>query len=172
MRVLAVAALAMAAAIPVIVSGDHGSWAYDEPDTMLKALVAAGVPARDIFTDHAGFNTRATMVRAREVFGVGSATVVTQDFHMARSLYLAEAVGLEAHGLTADLRGYGSQGTKGDVREFFSRVKAVGEASLDSGVLLGPPIPITGDARASRGPAPPPGTPPVRSPEGTSPKEK
>jgi len=45
----------------VLVSGDHGKWSYDEPDTMREALVRAGVPERVIFTDHAGFNTWATM---------------------------------------------------------------------------------------------------------------
>jgi SanA protein len=148
----------------IIVSGDHGSWKYDEPDTMRKALVAAGVPDRDIFTDHAGFNTRATMVRAREVFQVDSAIVVTQGFHMARSLYLAEAAGLDIQGLTADLHGYGKQGIKSDIREVLSRVKAVGDTTLDTGVLLGPAVPITGSGLASRGPAPPAGTPPAGSP--------
>jgi len=148
----------------IIVSGDHGDWVYDEPDTMRKVLVAEGVPESDIFTDHAGFDTWATMVRAREVFQVDSAIVVTQGFHMARALYLGEAAGLEIHGLTSDLRGYGKQGVKSDIREFPSRVKAVMNTTLDSDVTLGPPIPITGDGRASRGPAPPSGTPPAGSP--------
>jgi SanA protein len=148
----------------VIVSGDHGSWAYDEPDTMRKELVRAGIPERDIFTDHAGFNTHATMVRAREVFGVDSAIVVTQNFHMARSLYLADDAGIDAHGLIADLHGYGNQRVNSEVREVLSRIKALGDASLGTDVLLGPSIPITGDGRASRGPAPPPGTPPAGSP--------
>ena len=148
----------------LLVSGDHGSWRYDEPDTMRNALVAMGIPDRDIFTDHAGFNTRATMVRAREVFQVEDAIVVTQGFHMSRALYLAEAAGLEVHGLVADLQGYGEQGVKSDVREVLSRVKAVADTSLDSGVLLGPVIPITGSGLRSRGPTPPPGTPPAGAP--------
>ncbi len=60
----------------VLVSGDHHTWAYDEPDTMRKALVRDGVPPRDVFEDHAGFDTWATMVRARSIFGVRSAVVV------------------------------------------------------------------------------------------------
>lgn len=59
----------------ILVSGDHGSWKYDEPDTMRKALVADGVPPRDVFEDHAGFNTWQTMVRARNIFGVRHAVV-------------------------------------------------------------------------------------------------
>jgi SanA protein len=149
----------------IIVSGDHGAWSYDEPDTMLKALRAKGIPSSDIFTDHAGFNTRATMVRAHDVFGVSNAIVVTQGFHMARSLYLGQAAGISMHGLTADVHSYGRQEKKSDLREIFSRVKAVGDTTLDTGVLLGPKIPITGNGRASRGPHPPPGTPPAGAPE-------
>ena len=148
----------------ILVSGDHGQWTYDEPDAMRNALLDAGVPGRAIFTDHAGFNTRATMMRAREVFQVESAIVVTQGFHMDRALYLAESAGLEAHGLTSDLSGYGSQGKKSQIRELASRVKAVGDAALGSGVMGGPAIPITGDGRKSWGPAPPPGTPPAGAP--------
>jgi SanA protein len=114
----------------VLVSGDHHTWAYDEPDTMRKALLKAGVPASAIFTDHAGFNTWASMVRARKVFGVRDAIVVTQGFHMARALYLAHAAGLSARGLVSDLHGYGAQGKKSDVREVLARVKAVGNAAL------------------------------------------
>ena len=105
------------------------------------------------------------MVRAKRVFGVESAVVVTQGFHMARALYLAGEADLNAIGLTSDLRGYGRNGIKVNLRELLSRAKAVGDAALDTDVVLGPPIPITGDdGRASWGPPPPPGTPPAGSP--------
>src|SRR5215217_7746811 len=114
----------------ILVSGDHGSWRYDEPDTMREALMKAGVPGRVIFTDHAGFNTRATMVRAKRIFDVSSAIVVTQGFHMDRALYLAKAAGLEVHGLTSDLHGYGRKKLQSDVREVFARVKALGDTAI------------------------------------------
>lgn len=149
----------------ILVSGDHGDWVYDEPDTMRQALISAGVPGRVIFTDHAGFDTWATMVRAKEVFGVSDAVVVTQGFHMARALFLAGEAGLDASGLVADQRGYGYQGRKSDAREVLSRVKALGNATLGTDVVLGPEIPIDGaDGRVSWGPAPPPGTPPAGAP--------
>jgi SanA protein len=148
----------------LLVSGDHHAWSYDEPDTMRKALVQDGVPARDIFEDHAGFNTWDSMVRARKVFGVGSAVIITQGFHMPRALYLARAAGLRAAGLTADLHPYGTQGTASDVRELLSRAKAVFDTSVHTGVLSGPPVPISGDGRTSWGPSPPAGTPPAGSP--------
>jgi SanA protein len=149
----------------ILVSGDHGSWRYDEPDTMRQALQRAGIPGRVIFTDHAGFNTRATMVRAKRVFDVQSATVVTQGFHIDRALYLAKAAGIsDVHGLTSDLHGYGQKKAESDIRELLARPKALLDTVIDTGVMGGPKIPITGDGRASWGPKPPPGTPPSGAP--------
>jgi SanA protein len=149
----------------ILVSGDHHTWAYDEPDTMRKALVADGVPGRVIFEDHAGFDTWATMVRARSIFGVTDAVVVTQGFHMPRALYLAGAAGIDATGLTADLHQWGYQGRKSEVREVLSRVKAIADTTLDTPAMGGKKIPISGDdGRVSWGPAAPPGTPPAGSP--------
>lgn len=150
----------------ILVSGDHGTWKYDEPDTMRKALVRDGVAPRDVFEDHAGFDTWATMVRAKSIFGVRDAVVVTQGFHMARALYLADEAGIEATGLTADLQPWGFQGRKSAVREVLSRVKAIADVTLETPALAGPKIPIaTTDGRESWGPAPPAGTPPAGSPD-------
>lgn len=148
----------------ILASGDHGTWRYDEPTVMRRALVAAGIPGDIIFTDHAGFDTRASMERARGIFGIEDATVVTQGFHMKRALYLAKGAGIRVAGLTADRHPYGRQGLKNSVREVASRVKAVFETLSDSRVTGGPPVPITGLARASWGPAAPPGTPPAGAP--------
>lgn len=138
----------------ILVSGDHGTWKYDEPDTMRKALMRDGVAPEDIFEDHAGFDTWATMVRARSIFGVNEAVVITQGFHMPRALYLADAAGIDATGLTSDLQGWGYQGRKSAVREVLSRVKAVADVTFDTPALAGPKIPIaTTDGRESWGPA-------------------
>ena len=149
----------------VLVSGDHHSWAYDEPGTMRKALVADGVSPRAVFEDHAGFDTWATMVRARSIFGVRDAVVVTQGFHMPRALFLADAAGIEATGLTANQHHWGYQGRKSEVREVLSRVKAIADVTLNTPAMAGPSIPVSqADGRESWGPAPPPGTPPAGSP--------
>jgi SanA protein len=149
----------------ILVSGDHGSWIYDEPDTMRKALVNEGVAPRDIFEDHAGFDTWATMMRAREIFEVRDAVVVTQGFHMPRALFLADAAGIDATGLTADVHQWGYQGRRSEVREVLSRVKAIADVALDTPAMAGPKIPISSaDGRESWGPAPPRGTPPAGSP--------
>lgn len=148
----------------ILVSGDHGQWTYDEPTTMRRALIDAGVPASVIFTDHAGFNTRATMERARRIFQVRDAIIVTQGFHMKRSLFLADRAGLTANGLTADLHAYGGQGIRSDVREVASRVKAVIDVAAGRPVTGGEPVPISGPASASWGPRAPEGTPPAGAP--------
>src|SRR4051812_29796874 len=77
----------------ILVSGDHHRLGYDETDTMRDAVVQTGVPARDVFTDYAGFDTWSTMARAKRIFGVKSAIVVTQGFHMARAIDLGKAAG-------------------------------------------------------------------------------
>lgn len=148
----------------ILVSGDHGTWRYDEPTTMRRALMRSGVPADVIFTDHAGFDTRATMERARSVFRIDDAIVVTQGFHMKRALYLAREAGIDVDGVTSDLRPYGIQGRKSSVREVATRVKAVLEVLTDRSVTGGPTVPITGPARASWGPEAPSGTAPAGAP--------
>jgi SanA protein len=149
----------------ILVSGDHGQWTYDEPDTMRQALVRHGVTPRDIFEDHAGFDTWQTMVRARSIFDVDRAVVVTQGFHMPRALFLADQAGIDATGLVSDLHRYGYQEERSEVREVLSRVKAIADVTLDSSAMAGPKIPIaTSDGRGSWGPAPPPGTPPAGAP--------
>jgi len=119
---------------------------------MRRALVDAGVPDRDVFTDHAGFATWDSMVRAREVFDVRSEIVVTQGFHMARALWLGRRAGLEVHGLAADRSGFGRSGRVARLREVLARVKAVGDVGTGSGPrFLGRHVPVDGNAAASRG---------------------
>jgi SanA protein len=105
------------------------------------------------------------MVRARSVFGVHDAVVVTQGFHMPRALYLADAAGIDATGLTADLHQWGHQGRRSEVREVLSRVKAIADTALDTPAMGGKKIPVSGDdGRVSWGPPPPSGTLPAGSP--------
>lgn len=139
----------------VIVSGDHGQWTYDEPTAMRLALQREGVPDRAIFTDHAGFDTWASVVRARKVFQARSVVVITQEFHLPRALYLADAAGLEAQGLKADRQPYGRQLVKSRIREAAARLKAVRSAATNTAVLLGPKHPVGGDGRDTWGPSGP-----------------
>jgi SanA protein len=138
----------------LLLSGDHGRETYDEVGTMRRELLARGVPARDLFTDHAGFDTWDSAQRARRVFGVESAIVVTQRFHLARALYAAHRAGLDATGYAADRRRYGRVMGRLRLREALARVKVVADSLTGADPrFLGPQLPIDGDGRQSWGPA-------------------
>lgn len=85
----------------LLVSGDHGTRYYNEVEAMREGLVKRGVPSAKIALDHAGFRTLDSMVRAKKVFGINSAVIVTDDFHLPRSLYLAGYNGIDAVGLSS-----------------------------------------------------------------------
>ncbi|MEL6918473.1 MAG: ElyC/SanA/YdcF family protein [Bacteroidota bacterium] len=106
----------------ILVSGDNSSRYYNEPTTFKKDLVAGGIPEDKIFLDFAGFRTLDSMVRAKEIFGQESVTVISQKFHNERAIYLAEHKGLKAIGYNAeDVKG--KEGVKIRFREYFARVK-------------------------------------------------
>lgn len=85
----------------ILVSGDNSSFDYDEPTAMQKALVREGIPIGHICKDYAGFRTLDSMVRAKKVFGLDDATVVTDDFHLPRSMYYAQCAGIRVDGFPA-----------------------------------------------------------------------
>ncbi len=96
----------------ILVSGDHASPDYDEVSVMARVLEEQGVAPEDIFLDHAGFRTLDSMYRARRVFGVKRALVVSNPFHVPRAVFLGRSVGLEVEGVEAEaLRPY-SFGTR------------------------------------------------------------
>jgi SanA protein len=136
----------------LLLSGDHSRVKYDEVGTMRRILLARGIPGKDIFTDHAGFDTWDSAQRARRVFGVSTAVVVTQRFHMARALYAARRAGLRVSGFAAERRDYGRVMARLRVREAAARVKTIGDAVTGADPrFLGAVIPISGDGRASWG---------------------
>lgn len=134
----------------ILVSGDHGRPDYDEPGAMAAWLEARGVPPEHVFLDHAGFDTHSSMVRAREVFGVERAIVVTQRFHLARALYLGSAAGMVVQGVAADRRPYERARWYG-ARETVSRARAVVDAATARKPrFLGPTFDLSGDGRSTR----------------------
>ena len=145
-RVTAVATLFKANKIEyIIVSGDNRVAGYDEPTDMKQALVAAGVPAGIITCDFAGFRTLDSIARAKEVFGQTSITVISQEFHNQRAIYLARHEGIDAVGFNA--REVGSaRGFRTRLREQFARVKAVLDVCMlgTRPKFLGPRIEIGG----------------------------
>lgn len=113
----------------ILMSGDNPSETYDEPTAMKKTAVKLGVPAEDIVLDFAGRRTYDTCYRAKEIFAVERAIIVTQSFHQARSLYLCNNLGVDSIGIVANRRKYEGENYWA-VREFFSRAGAWFEVNL------------------------------------------
>ena len=140
-----VALYELGAAPKLLMSGDHGTDIYDEVDAMKRYAVEAGVPSEDVFMDHAGFSTYDTVRRAVDVFGVKKVIIVTQQYHLYRALYIAQALGVEAYGVAADYRNYSGQLAR-DIREVLARVKDFGLAIIKpKPVFGGETIPISGN---------------------------
>jgi SanA protein len=107
-RVSAAAQLYFAGKVKkLLMSGDNRFVDYNEPGAMQKYALGLGVPEADIVLDYAGRRTYDTCYRARAIFGVRQAVVVTQEFHLPRALLLCNAMGIEATGFSANLRIYG-----------------------------------------------------------------
>lgn len=129
----------------LLMSGDHGRTDYDEVDAMKQFAVDRGVPTADVFMDHAGFSTYESMYRAKEVFQTKKIVIVTQGYHLYRAIYNARKLGIEAYGVSADLRGYAGQ-TGRDLREILARNKDFFACIFQpEPTYLGDPIPIGGN---------------------------
>ncbi len=134
----------MGAAPKILMSGDHGTQGYNEVSAMKQYALDAGVPSENVFMDHAGFSTYESMYRAKEVFQAERVIIVTQQYHLYRAVYIAETLGLQAYGVSADLRQYGGQFSR-DVREVLARVKDFGMGIFKPlPTWLGEAIPISG----------------------------
>jgi SanA protein len=132
-----------------LLTGDHGHKNYDEVNNMKAYLQEKGVPLKDIFLDHAGFGTYNSMVRAKQIFLVNEAIIVTQEFHLNRAIYIARKKGIDAYDYTAAMSNNRALGYL-KFRESIARLKAFWEVSINkSPRFLGTKIPITGDSRLS-----------------------
>jgi vancomycin permeability regulator SanA len=107
----------------LLMSGDNPTRQYDEPTAMKQTAMELGVPESNIVLDFAGRRTYDTCYRAKEIFEVQKAILVTQEFHQARALYLCNNLGVESLGITANRRRYEGDGNWA-FREFFSVASA------------------------------------------------
>lgn len=131
------------AAPKLLMSGDHGRKDYDEVNAMKQYAIDKGIPSEDIFMDHAGFSTYETMYRAAAVFDAKRVIIVSQDSHIHRCVYDAQALGLEAYGVTAETSSYHNRIY--DIREVAARCKDfVWTAIKPKPTYLGDVIPISG----------------------------
>ena len=130
----------------ILITGDNGALNHDEVTPVRRYLLNAGIPEDDIFLDHAGFDTYSSMYRARDVFDAQSMTVVTQDFHLPRALFIARHLGIPAYGVVAE-----GQGRPFD---YLREIPASSKALLDILVrrtpkFLGSQFPLTGSGTST-----------------------
>jgi len=125
-RLAAAAALYHAGKVRhLLVSGHREvSGYYDEPRDMTARLVELGVPSASITPDQSGTRTLDSIIRAKKIYGVERLTVISDDFHVNRAIFIADREGVEAiasRGDSVDLQ----QSLRARTREYFARVKAV-----------------------------------------------
>ncbi len=133
----------------LLMSGDHGQTDYNEVQAMKEYAMDSNIPSEDIFMDHAGFSTYESLYRAKEIFGVNKVVVVTQEYHLYRTLYMAEKLGLKAYGVSSDYNTYWGQ-TMRDVREVLARAKDFVQVIIKpEPTYLGDKIDIHGDGNVT-----------------------
>lgn len=127
----------------LLVTGDNGSLQYNEVAVMRRTLMKMGIPGEDVVKDHAGFRTYDSCYRARDVFEVRSALLVTQDFHLPRAVYLARTMGIDAVGVRAD-RSPSSLNARYGYREWLARSWSWVEMNVTRPKprFLGPKLPL------------------------------
>jgi len=127
----------------LLCSGDNRFVDYNEPQRMLEYAVRLGVPEEDIVLDYAGRRTYDSCYRARAIFGVEQAVVVTQRFHVARALYLCGALNVDAVAIVADRRDYTVRRFKWETREYLALALAWWDVNVRHPTpVLGEPLPI------------------------------
>lgn len=110
----------------ILVTGDHAAEFSDETAAMKRYLIDKGVPETMIIVDRYGFDTYDSVVRARDLFGVKQATMITQSYHLPRAVGTARAVGLDAVGVgDTTVRERRIAWTKGLIRDQFACLKTV-----------------------------------------------
>jgi vancomycin permeability regulator SanA len=124
----------------ILMSGDNRFVDYNEPESMRQYALGLGVPNEAIVLDYAGRRTYDTCYRAREIFGIKSAILVTQDFHMSRALFTCNALGVKAQGVEAGNYYYLKRSRLyWNIREQFATVGAFWD------VYVGKPLPVLGE---------------------------
>jgi SanA protein len=124
----------------LLMSGDNSFLNYNEPESMRQYAISLGVPESAIAMDYAGRRTYDTCYRAKAIFGMESALLVTQKFHLPRALFLCNALGLNAYGVEANNRNYRDGALF--IWNFREQLATVG-AFLD--VYVNSPLPVLGE---------------------------
>lgn len=129
----------------LLMSGDHTRKGYDEVNIMKSYAIDKGIPSEHIFMDHAGISTYDSIYRAKEIFKADKIVIVTQEYHLYRALHIAKRLGVEAYGVSADVRIYAGQQVR-ELREKAARVKDFIKAAVKpSSKIGGEAIPVSGN---------------------------
>ena len=123
----------------LLMSGDNRFADYNEPESMRQFALAAGVPDEAIVLDYAGRRTYDTCYRAKAIFGVEKALLVTQGFHLPRALFLCNMLGMDTRGVEATHCYWNGSPFVWDVREQFATIAAF----LD--LYVSTPLPVLGN---------------------------
>lgn len=128
----------------LLMSGDNRFLDYNEPEAMRQYALRLGVPDEAIVLDYAGRRTYDTCYRAKAIFGLDSALLVTQAFHLPRALFLCNALGLQAKGVQAEVRRYWPlMSLIWNIREQFATLGAFVDVYVSKPLpVLGKPEPI------------------------------
>lgn len=124
----------------LLLSGDNRFVDYNEPASMRAYALELGVPDEAIVMDFAGRRTYDTCYRAKYIFGLNQAILVTQKYHLSRALFTCNGIGLQAIGVPADLRSYHPHNlTYWTLREIPATLVALWQ------VWISHPLPVMGD---------------------------
>jgi len=124
----------------ILMSGDNRFVDYNEPASMQAYALELGVPEEAIILDYAGRRTYDTCYRAKNIFGLDQAILVTQKYHLPRALFTCNGIGLKSIGVTADLRTYHPHSlTFWNFRELPATLVALWQ------VWVSHPLPVMGD---------------------------
>jgi SanA protein len=124
----------------ILLSGDNRFVEYNEPGSMREYALSLGVPDSAIVLDYAGRRTYDTCYRAKHIFGVEDAILVTQRFHLPRALFLCSQLGMSVTGTSADIRSYSKRSAIiWTVREIMATSTAIWD------VYVRKPLPVLGE---------------------------
>ena len=131
----------------ILMSGDHSIDNHDEVNTMKEYAIKHGVPSKDIFMDHAGLSTYESIYRAKAIFRVKKAIIVTQKYHLHRAIYISNALNLKVVGVDSRKKKKTTiNSLNREVREYFARTKDfINSIIKPYPTYLGEQIPITGN---------------------------
>ena len=128
----------------ILMSGDNSTVYYNEPESMRQYALSLGAPDTDIVLDYAGRRTYDTCYRAREIFGIETAVITTQPYHLPRAVFLCDRLNINIQGLEVEQSRYiRARYIFWQVREVFATLAAVWDVYVSKPLpILGQPEPI------------------------------